>query len=718
MTVTSRSNVSKRGEGMTRELLLEIGTEELPAGYVPPAVDELAASARKALQDARIGFEAVESFGTPRRLVLRATGVAQKQEDMVQEQQGPAGRVAFDEEGKPTQAALGFAAGRGVSVDDLEVRETPKGAYVFARVFTAGRAAEEILPGLLEKLIAGLSFPKTMRWGSSAVRFARPVRWLLALLDDRVIPVSLGSVTSGHQTYGHRQLSPGPFTVASAAEYSGVMEQAGIIVDARVRRQKIWDELTAAAAKHGGRPLPNEELLDTVTYLVEVPTPLCGSLEERFLSLPREVLITALSEHQKCFAAADENNRLLPLFLGVSNGDPRQAGLITGGFRKVLTARLEDARFFFEEDRKTPLSERVEMLKSVVFQEDLGSMYEKTERVAALTEHLGGELDLPPAERKTAVRAARLCKADLVTLMVGEKEFSSLQGYMGQQYALASGEPPEVAGAIYEHYLPRFAEDALPESMPGALLAMADKMDTIAGCFTVGLIPTGSQDPYALRRSALGIVRILLQHDLRIDLHDLIDRSLKLLKSKRKADSASVAEQVRGFFRQRIEHQLIERGIDADVVAAVLAADDRVVVDALGRGRVLQDFREEERFPALVQGARRVANILRDQDVSGKPDADLLREAAEKGLYETNRRIKAQIIEYIAAGKYRAALEATLELIAPVDAFFEGILVMDKDKKIRSNRLRLLSLVRETFLLAADYSRIVLAGEEESPKKD
>jgi glycyl-tRNA synthetase beta chain len=697
---------------MTRELLVEIGTEELPAGYVPPTVDQMAGSARKALERARIGYESVESFGTPRRLVLRATGLAGKQEDVVQDQQGPAARVAFDEEGKPTKAARGFAEGRGVSVEDLEVRETPKGDYVFARVFTAGKAAEEILPGLLEELIAGLSFPKTMRWGTGDLRFARPVRWLLALLDDQVIPLSLGTVSSGNRTYGHRQLSPGPFTVASASDYAGIMDQAGIIVDERVRRQKIWDGLVAAAAEHGGRPLPDERLLETVTYLAEVPTPLCGTLEERFLSLPREVLITALSEHQKCFAAVDQNDRLLPLFLGVSNGDPRQAELITRGFRKVLTARLEDARFFYEEDRKTPLSERVEMLNSVVFQEDLGTVYEKTERIEALTGYLGEQLDLAAAEQKTALRAARLCKADLVTLMVGEKEFSGLQGYMGQQYALSSGEPEAVAEAIYEQYLPRFAEDALPETVPGALLAVADKMDTIAGCFAAGLIPTGSQDPYALRRSALGIVRILLRHGLKIDLHDLVDRAMDLLKPKLKEDLSTVREQVRDFLRQRIEHQLVERGLDADVVAAVLAADDRVVPEALGRGRVLQSFRSEDRFTALVQGARRVANILRGQDVSGDPDTGMLPEKAEKHLYEVNDRVHREIIRCIDDGDYRAALESTLQLIEPVDDFFDQILVMDKDKKIRDNRLRLLEGVRKSFLLSADFSRIVLAGEE------
>ncbi len=525
-------------------------------------------------------------------------------------------------------------------------------------------------------------------------------------------------MSSGDQTYGHRQLSPGPFTVPSAADYAGIMDRAGIIVDARARREKIWQGLVAAAAEHGGRPLPDEGLLDTVTCLVESPTSLCGFLEKRFLSLPREVLTTALSEHQKCFAAVDQNDRLLPLFLAVSNGDPGQAELILKGLHKVLTARLEDARFFFEEDRKTPLQDRVETLKSVVFQEDLGTVYDKTKRIVALTEHLGAALNLSGDNRETAVRAARLCKADLVTLMVGEKEFSSLQGYMGQQYALASGEPPGVAAAIQEHYLPRFAEDDVPPSIPGALVAMADKMDTIAGCFGVGLIPTGSQDPYALRRSALGIVRILLHHELKVDLHDLVDRALNLLRPKLKDDPGTIREQVLAFFRQRVQGRLVDQGLDPDVVSAVLAADDRMATDALGRGRVLQNFRDQGQFPALVQGARRVANILRGQQVSGEPDAGLLQEKAEKDLYEINRQIHKEIVRSVGAGDYRAALETTLNLVGPVDAFFDQILVMTEDQKLRLNRLRLLTLVRDTFLLAADYSRIVLAGEEGSSEKD
>jgi glycyl-tRNA synthetase beta chain len=710
---------------MARELLLEVGTEELPAGYIPPAVEELAGSARKAFEEARIGCEKIETFGTPRRLVLRATGVAEKQEDLVQEQQGPAKQVAFDEQGQPTKAARGFAESRGLSLEDLEVRETPKGAYVFARVFTAGRATDEILPDILPQIIVGLSFPKTMRWGTGDLRFARPIRWLLALLDERVISFSLNGVTSGNRTHGHRQLSPGPFTVPSAVEYWRVMDRAGIVVDAQVRRKKIWQGLVAAADEQDGRPLPDEKLLDAVTYLVEVPTPLCGPLEKRFLSLPREVLITALSEHQKCFVAVDENDRLLPLFLAVSNGDPQQAGVILSGFGKVLTARLEDARFFFQEDRKTPLSDRVEALKAVVFQEDLGTMHEKTERIVALTEHLGGVLNLPPAERKAVARAALLCKADLVTLMVAEKEFSGLQGYMGQQYALASGESPEVAQAIFEHYLPRFAEDALPRSLPGSLVAAADKTDTIVGCFGIGLIPTGSQDPYALRRSALGVVRILLQHDLKVNLPDLVDRALVLLKSRIKVDPETVREQVVAFFRQRVESQLVDRGLDADVVDAVLAADDRVIVDALRRARAVQSFRKREKFTALVQGARRVANILRDQDVSGDLDAKLLCEEAEKDLYEIHRHARQDIARHIDAGEYQAALEATLKLVDPVDTFFERILVMAENPKLRANRLRLLALLKESFTAVADYSRVVLrgedgsaAGEEESSVKE
>jgi glycyl-tRNA synthetase beta chain len=697
---------------MAKELLLEIGTEELPAGYVPPVVDSLRELAGNAFREARVECGQIRTFGTPRRLVLHVTGLAEKQEDLVQEQQGPAKNVAFDEDGNPTKAARGFAQGRGVSLEDLSLRETPRGEYVFARVFTPGRATSEILPSLLPDLIGALSFPKSMRWGSGDLRFARPIRWICALLGEEVISFSLGEVHSGSQTFGHRQLSPGPFDVASPDEYWKAMDQAGIIVDQEVRRRIIWDGLVEAAKKKGGRPLPDEELLDTVTYLVEIPSPLCGTFQERYLALPREVLTTALSEHQKSFAAVDGNDRLLPLFLAVSNGDPGKAELILQGLEKVLAARLEDARFFFEEDRKTPLEDRVGMLKAVVFQEELGTVYEKTERIVALADHLCGQLSISAAEAKTAARAARLCKADLVTLMVAEKEFSRLQGYMGQQYALHSGEPEPVAQAIFEHYLPRYAEDELPASVPGSLVAIADKVDTIAGCFGVGLIPSGSQDPYALRRGALGIVRILLRHQLKVDLHQLVGQAVALLADRIKVDRGAVSGDIVAFFRRRMEGQLEEMGLDHDVVDAVLAADDRVVLDALGRGQALQEFRDTSGFQALVQGSKRVANILRGQDVRGRPDENLLGEKAEKDLFVASEKVGRKILRQVAEGNYKAAVETALGLVAPIDDFFDHIMVMDKNKKLRNNRLRLLMSVRESFLKVADFSKIVAGGEE------
>jgi glycyl-tRNA synthetase beta chain len=701
---------------MAKELLLEIGTEELPAGYVPPAIDSLRELAGNAFREARIACEQIRTFGTPRRLVLRASGLAEKQDDLVQEQQGPAKKVAFDESGKPTKAAQGFAQSRGVSLKDLMLRETPRGEYVFARVFTPGRATAEILPALLSGLIGALSFPKSMRWGSGDLRFARPIRWICALLGTDLVSFSLGELQSGKRTFGHRQLSPGPFDVASADAYWKVMEQAGIIVDQEARRRIIWDGLTASAQQKGGRPLSDEGLLETVTHLVEVPSPLCGTFRERYLSLPREVLTTALSEHQKSFAVVDEKDQLLPLFLAVSNGDPGKAEVILQGLEKVLAARLEDARFFFEEDRKLSLEDRVEMLKAVVFQEELGTVYEKAERIVALAEHLSGQLAVPAAEARTAARAARLCKADLVTLMVAEKEFSKLQGYMGQQYALASGEPKPVAQAIFEHYLPRYADDELPASLPGSLVAIADKVDTIAGCFGVGLIPSGSQDPYALRRGALGVVRILLRHRLKVDLHELVDRAVALLDDRITGDRNSVTGDVVAFFRQRIVGQLEEMGLDHDVVDAVLSADDRVVLDALGRGRALQDLRDQPGFQALVQGAKRVANILRGQDVGGHPDEKLLGEQAEKDLFQASHKVAQKIIKHVSTGNYEAAVEAALDMVAPIDAFFEHIMVMDTNKNLRDNRLRLLMSVRESFLKVADFSKIILGGEEGTPE--
>ena len=701
---------------MAKELLLEIGTEELPPGYIAPALQNLGAAAEMALKEARIHFAGVETWGTPRRLVLRVTGMAEMQTDLVQEQQGPAKSVAFDKQGHPTKAAQGFARGRGLSVEDLLIKQTPRGEYVFAKVLTSGRPAAEILATLLPELIHDLPFAKSMRWGTGELRFARPIRWLLALLGSQIIPFSLGEVQSADKTFGHRQLSPGPFRVASAGAYSKVLAKTGIIVDQRTREKIIRDGLKKAAAAEGGQPLPDEDLLETVTYLVELPTALCGRFDKRYLSLPREVLITAMSEHQKYFAVVDEKDRLLPLFLAVSNGDPQCRELILAGQQRVLAARLEDAKFFFEEDGKVPLADKVDMLKEVVFQKSLGTLLQKTKRIEALVDHLSEILDLSAADSRDARRAARLCKADLVSHMVGEKEFSKLQGYMGQQYALASGEPQPVAVAIFEHYLPRFAEDRLPESLPGSMVAIADKLDTIAGCFGVGLIPTGSQDPYALRRGALGVIRILLGSELHIDLHRLVDRALDLLVDKLKGDRAEVREGILTFFRQRMESQLFEAGLDQDVTDAVLTADERDVVDALGRGRALQELRTQKQFQALVQGSKRVANILRHQTISGKPDPALFRGEAESELFRCAQVAGKRITESLKARAYASALKATLKLVEPIDAFFEQILVMDKDQQLRENRLRLLALVGEDFLAMADYARIVIRGEADSAK--
>jgi glycyl-tRNA synthetase beta chain len=699
---------------MSQEMLLEIGTEELPTSYIPLALESLGTAAEVGLKEARISFKGTETYGTPRRLVLRVTGLSEKQDDLVQEQQGPAKAIAFDAQGHPTKAAEGFAIGRGVSIEDLMVRETPKGEYVFARVVTPGRHTVEILSQLLPDTIRDLSFLKSMRWGTGALRFARPIRWLLALLGSQVIPFSLEGLPSGNQTFGHRQLSPGPFRVASASLYWKAMAKAEIMVDQRERRKTIWEGLQKAAAAEGGHPLLDEDLLETVTYLVECPTALCGRFDQSYLSLPREVLTTALSEHQKYFAVVDDKDRLLPLFLAVSNGDSQRGQLILKGHQKVLVARLEDAKFFFQEDLKAPLADKVDMLKQVVFQEDLGTLYDKTERIGALADHLSEVLSLSHAQRRASSRAALLCKADLITHMVGEKEFSKLQGYMGQQYALVSGESEVAAQAIFEHYLPRFAEDLLPQSLPGSVVAIADKVDTIVGCFGVGFIPTGSHDPYALRRGALGVIRILLQHKLHLDLHGLVDRALDLLAEKLKKERAGVREEILTFFRQRMESQLVEAELDPDVVDAVLSIADRDVVDALGRGQALQSFRTREEFQTLVQTSKRVANILRGQAVSGSPDPSLFRDEAERKLLQAAQTAHKKVSKSLQTEAYDRALEGTLALVEPINAFFERILVMEKDQDLRKNRLRLMAEVREGFMVVADYSKIVIRGEGSS----
>jgi len=686
---------------MASELLLEIGTEEIPARFIPPVLEEMARSFLNLMEQENIDVRYVLTWGTPRRLALVAGDLATTQKDVGTILQGPPKAVAFDAAGQPTPAALGFAKAQGVEVSDLDEVETIKGVYLVVRKRTAGRPTRERLQELLPSFILGLSFPKSMRWGSLNVTFARPIHWVLVRLGGEVLPFEVGDVTSGGKTYGHRFLAPQALEVADAAGYVAALHKAHVIVDPAVRRAHLEKELTAAAARVGGEVVPNPGLLEENTFLVEYPSVVCGSFEERFLALPDEVLITSMREHQRYFSLRGKDGRLLPHFLAVNNTLARDPALVTQGHEWVLRARLSDAMFFYQEDAKVPLADRVEALKGVVFHSLLGTSYEKMERFRALADALAGRL--APDLRELAHRAASLCKADIVTEMVGE--FPSLQGVMGAKYAQLSGEPPAVAEAIFSHYLPRHADDYLPEDLVGALVGLADRLDTICGIFGVGLIPTGTADPYGLRRHALAVIRILRKDRLHLDLPEAVWESLELLQGKISRAPAETALEVLDFFQTRLHHLLLAEGFDHETVAAVLSAGCRDVVEAADKVQALEEVRRSPDFPALAVAFKRVINISRGAE-AGEVEPLLFEHPEERLLFEAAALMEEEVAGALDRQDYLAACQALAKLRGPVDAFFDRVMVMAEDDKLRRNRLALLERISRTFMQMADFSRI------------
>lgn len=684
------------------DLLLEIGMEECPARFVGPALEQIEGAIRQALASGRLGFDGVETYGTPRRLAVLVRGVSLFQSDLEEEVKGPPARVAFDEENAPTKAALGFAASQGVSLDALVVRETDGGAYVFARKLEPGRPAVEVLPSLLESILAGIHFPKSMRWGEGSVRFARPVRWIVSLLGDTVIPFTFGDVASGRTTCGHRFLAPGEIALGRADEYVARLENEGrVVVDVERRRERIRRQVEEAAASIEGEALLDEALLDEVTQLVEWPTALVGRFDRSYLEVPSEILITTMKEHQRYFPVADRRGELLAAFIAVSNGDEASVDEVRRGNERVLSARLADAKFFFDEDRKRPLAERVDELKSILFQERLGTVYQKVERVRSIVRSAGAAF--PGEVRSIADRAALLCKADLVTHVV--YEFPELQGVMGEKYALASGEPEAVARAIFEHYLPRYAGDELPATPAGILVSLADKIDTVAGCFGIGLLPTGSQDPYALRRQALGILRILLSHRPEVSLGQLVQRAIEE-HGEVIADPEATFEAVMQFFSGRLRSLLTEKGIRHDLVDAGLALGVDDAVAAWERTEALARAAGTESFERLRTAYQRAANLAKKGRSEARVDPSLFADEAERRLWEAVNAASQEVAGCVAGGRYDEALRALSELQAPVDAFFDAVLVMDPQEAIRENRLALLRSVVAAFSDVADLSRI------------
>jgi glycyl-tRNA synthetase beta chain len=690
---------------MSNELLFEIGTEEIPAGFLSKAVVDMEDIIRKTLTEKRIAFDGIRCMATPRRLVLCIADLAPRQEDQTIEKLGPAKKAAFDENGQPTKAAAGFARGQGLEVSQLETITIEKGEYLGARKTISGQPTKELLPDILKNFMLAIPFRKSMRWASYDLRFARPVHWILALYGGNVIPLKIEDIESGNASQGHRFMSPAPFAVTGFEDYLNKARENFVIVDPAERKKLILEEAQDAAAEVGGKLFYTDELLETVSFIVEYPVIVRGGFDQDFLKIPKEVLTTTMISHQKYFPVVNNEGKLLPYFIAVSNTSPRDISVVAKGNERVLRARLADASFFFEEDKKVPLEDRVESLKKVVFHTLLGTSHKKVLRFRKLAVKIASKVK--PSVKKNVDRAALLAKADLESLMVGE--FSELQGIMGREYALLAGEKPEIADAIYEHYLPIVAGGDLPQTDEGSIVGIADKMDTIAGFFGVGLPPTGTADPYALRRQALGIINIILFHRYSLDLNFLIDESLALLKDVLKKPADEVKKDILEFFKGRLQNQLITQGYAYDTVDAVLSTDIDDIVQVIEKIKALQDFRQNPDFEPISIAFKRVDNILKDFQ-NGQVDISLLAADAEINLFSSFDNIKTRVEKGIAEKDFGAALNKLAALRPPVDAFFDGVMVMDKDEKIRFNRLSLLAEISSLFHKIADFSKIVTAG--------
>ena len=692
---------------MRHDLLLEIGTEEIPAAFFPRCLADLASRIREGLEEARLEHGEVRTYGTPRRLAVLVREVSDAQEDREEEEIGPPVRVAFDAEGRPTQAAERFAQKVGVPLEALERRQTPKGEYLAARVAVKGRPAAELLPDIFVEAIRSIPWKKSMRWGRVQEAFARPIHWILARHGESIVEFSFAGVRSGGTTRGHRFLANREIEIPAPAAYVERLREAEVIVDPAERRETILRLARETAARAGGRLQEDEALVDEITWLVELPVPVLGSFDPAFLDLPREVLVSEMREHQKYLAITTESgDRLLPAFVGIANTRVRDPEVVRRGYERVLRARLSDARFFFDEDRKVPLAERVGQLDRVTFQQKLGSVGDKVRRIRALALHLAERLALSADRRAHAERAAELCKADLVTGMVGE--FPDLQGVMGREYARASGEPEEVAVAIFEHYLPRGQHDQLPGTNAGAVVGIADRIDTIVGIFGIGKPPTGTADPFGLRRACLGIVRIALEKGYRFSLGELVDRALDQLADRITLARDEVRAQVLDFFAGRLRSHFSE-SYPVELVDAVLAAGFDDLPQTQARLAAVAAHLGDESFRALAEGFSRT-NIVEKAPgfVPGPVDVALFQADAERALHQAFVQVRERVAESLQSGDFSRVVKVFTELREPLDRFFTEVMVMVDDPALRENRLRLLHEIRSLFGRVADFGRMDL----------
>jgi glycyl-tRNA synthetase beta chain len=702
------------------ELLLEIGVEELPYQFIAPALAALKDSAEQLLKGQRLAFHSARTLGTPRRLTLVVEGLATQQTSVVKEAMGPSKAVAFDQAGQPTRAATGFAAGQGVAVQELQIRQTPKGEYLFAVKHEEGRAANVVLEGLLPQVIAKLSFPKAMKWNNTGVRFARPVRWLVALYGGATLPIEAAGITAGNRTEGHRVLgSAKGIVVRNYESYLKGLERQGVIPDPQRRRHMIEEQIATLCKETGFTLNVDDDLLDQAVYTTECPNAIIGSFKPAYLEVLQEILITSMKEHQGFFSLMHkETGKLVPHFIAVTNNRAADMGLIREGNERVLAARLADAKFFFDEDRKVKLEERVTKLAGVTFHQKLGTMEKKQQRVRKLAGFIASSVRPQDGELKQACeKAADLCKADLLTGVVGE--FPELQGIMGGEYAKHQGESEAVSQAIREQYLPRSIEGELPRTIAGQVLSLSDRLDSVAAFFHVGLVPTGSEDPFALRRNATAIVRIILEGNLHVSLGSCIDHARSLVIGdgfKGVPDSGQEGRRrMTEFIFERVRHYgRVIHALRDDVIEAVLKpAHNKTLdlVDLVLRMKALESVTTKPEFDPLIVGFKRAHRLVEKEQWDRKPvDRARFEHPTESALYLAIVEERAKMLSAMTGGEYGQALDALVRLKPAIDAFFTAVMVNAEDPDVRSNRLSLLQEVDDFFNSFADFSQIVVQG--------
>ncbi len=687
-----------------QDLLFEIGTEEIPASFLEPALNQLKTNFSKKAQGLKLGYRSIKTMGTPRRFALLVTDLVEKQEDVKEELMGPSKKAGIDAEGNYTKAALGFVKSKGADIGDIKVVDTAKGEYLLLTRDVKGKATNEVLPDLLQSLIGDFSFPKSMRWGNNLQAFARPIQWMVALYGEEVIEFGHEGINSSNISMGHRFMANEPFSISNCAEYESQLEERHVVVDSEKRRASVISEIKEAVQNSEsltqGQVYIDENLVDTVTNLVEIPYGICGVFDDKFLQLPAEVLITSMREHQKYFPVVAEDGKLLPGFVAVNNTKVNSAEVTRKGHQRVLRARLEDALFFFNSDKDTSLEERIPKLEGIIFQAKLGTMLEKNDRLVKLVRILAEKINSSLVE--DCCRAAQLCKADLLSDMVGE--FPSLQGSMGGAYALHDGENTKVAAAIKEHYMPKGAGGETPPSDIGGIVALADRFDTLAGCFGIGQIPSGTVDPFGLRRISLAILHIIEEKSWALSLREIVQKALALY-GDRVDGSAATVDTIIDFIKGRFSNDCVRKGFDNGAVLAAVSVEFDNVMDCQQRIESIENIRKDPTFTVLAASYKRIRNIIKDNSTT-QVDEQLFEHAAEKQLFAIYNEVHQEMEQFIKAKEYVAALQVMLKMKQPVDTFFDDVMVMAKDENVKQNRLNMLTAIGELILQIGDISKM------------